>query len=197
MMQPASPVPLLRSLLHLAVLSGGEGSTRARIFRQIVTTPGLHQRELARQVELRPGHVEHHLRHLVRGGLVWTIEEGGYVRYFARHDAAPDAPHIGVLDGRLLSVLRQPRPLQIVGVVLRSDAPSLGEIAAATGISAGTLTYHVQKLEAAGIVTRERDGRHWRLRIVDRERVTALLLAHAPPPDLVEGFSSLWDDVGL
>lgn len=189
-------------MLHLAVLTmgaGPEGSTRRRIYELVERYPGLHQREIARQLGLRPSHAEHHLRRLLKAGLLREVEADGYVRYFPRV-AAPGpaaANAIGAAEARWLALLRQPRPLQIVGILLHADGLPLTELAARTKISAGTLTYQVDKLEEAGIVARVKDGRLTRARLTDRERLVALLLDHEPPEDLVAGFESLWDDVGL
>lgn len=204
MMTTATPIPWPPTLLHLAVLagSGAEGSTRRRVLELVQRAPGLHQREVARQLDLRASHAEHHLRHLVKSGLVWTLEEGGYVRYFPRVTAplpseSPGAAAVGSRDARLLALLRQARPLKIVGVLVGVDEMTLQELSETTGIHPATLTYHVHKLESAGLVARRKDGRHWHVRLVDRDLVVGLLLAHAPTPDLVEGFASLWEDVGL
>lgn len=183
----------------LASGAGHEGSTRRRVFEFVERYPGLHQREIARQLSMRASHVEHHLRHLLKAGLLRELEAEGYVRYFT-HVSAPGRATtraIGAADARWLAILRQPRPLQIVGILLREDGLALSELAARTRISAGTLTYQVDKLEAAGIVERVPEGRVVRARLRERERLVAILLDHEPPQDLVAGFESLWDDVGL
>lgn len=190
------------SLLHLAVLSmgaGPEGSTRRRVYAFVAQYPGLHQREIARRLEMRPSHVEHHLRHLVKAGVLRALESDRYVCYFPAVSAPGPAAAtaLGAEDSRRLALLRQPRPLRIVGILLQEDGLVLGDLAARSGISAGTLTYQLDKLEAAGIVERVREGRSTRARLRGRDHLVRLLLDHEPPADLVEGFASLWDDVGL
>lgn len=189
------------TLFHLALLlaaPGEEGSRRRRVFALIERYPGLHQREIARRLETTPHAAEHHLRHLVRSGLVARQEEGGYVRYYVRVHA-PDArpKSVGTEDRRRLAVLRQARPLQVVAHLLTRDQMAMGELAQAVGLSPGTLTHHVAKLEKAGIVARVVQGRQRFARLVDRDDTVRLLLAHEPPADLVAGFEEIWDEVGF
>ncbi|MGB0652994.1 MAG: winged helix-turn-helix transcriptional regulator [Thermoplasmatota archaeon] len=190
------------SLLHLAVLGGPpgqEGSTRRRVYDLLQEHPGLHQRDVARRLDLAPAAAEHHLRHLVRSGLLGREEEAGFVRYYVRATVSERHPGaVPAADRAKLGLLRQARPLQLVANLVQAEGPvPMGELATAMGISAGTLTYQVKKLEKVGLVERRRDGNARLLALRDRDATVALLLAYEPPADLVAGFEGLWADVGL
>lgn len=146
---------------------------------------------------MRPSHAEHHLRHLVKAGLVRAAKQGGYARYFVTTagSISNDAP--GRADAEVLVILRQATPLRIVATLLTEGPLGLGELASRVGITAGTLTYQLDKLEACKLVLRVSGGGGKEARLVDPEETRRILLAYEPPADLAAGFEELWDDVGL
>ena len=96
---------------------------------------------------------------------------------------------------RLLALLRQRRPLEIVARLVQGPQQAQ-DLASDIGLGVATLGYHVKKLEAAGLVKKRRDGAQNWLALANRDDVLATLLAYEPPRDLVAGFEDLWDDVG-
>lgn len=144
---------------------------------------------------MRPGHAEHHLRHLERAGLVLRQEDGRYVRYFVAV-SAPGEPGVGRIEKPVIALLRQARPLEIVARLLQGDT-EMRDLAKALGVAASTLSYHTTRLETAGLVKRWRDGQQQRIALADREAMIAILLAYEPPADLVAGFEDLLDEVKL
>lgn len=189
-------------LLHLAVLAfalGPEEPLRQRVYALVAAHPGLHQRDIARRLDIRAPHAEYHLHQLTRAGLLRANHEGGYVRYFVQ--ARPASPAIeGVVsaaDVKWISLLRQTRPLAIIANLLANPSLTMGDLAARVGVSPATLTYHVGKLERAGIVERRQEGTARLVTLAQRDRLVRLLLEHEPPDDLVAGFEDIWRDVGL
>lgn len=189
-------------LLHVALLglaAGQEPSTRRRVFGLVQEHPGLHQREIARRLSLRPSHAEYHLRQLTKAGLLKAEEQGGYTRYFVTIEPTRPVPEGAVPpeDRSWVALLRQPRPLEITAHLLQEGPVEMGPLADAMGIAKSTLSYHVDKLEEDGIVERYREGNQRFLDLTDRDRLVRVLLQHEPPDDLVSGFEDLWDDIGL
>lgn len=190
------------SLLHVAVLaltgSGPEGSTRRRVYAFVSQFPGLHQREIARRLDLRPSLAEHHLRHLTRAGLVSAERTGQFVRYYVRVSVPePISGAVGTNQRRVLSLLRQPRILELVAHLITKGPATMGNLARALHVSPATATHHVKRLEKEDIVSRRIEGREHIVTLVDRSATVAMLLAYEPPADLVAGFQDLWDDVGF
>ncbi len=202
-LRPVAQPRLLPTLLHVAVLGasarGEEGSTRRRVYAAVSETPGLHQRDLARRLELSAASIEHHLRHLVRAGLLARQRDGGFVRYYvAVHGVAASEGAVGAADKVRLAILRHARPLEAVARLLQhEEGLRMGDLAQEMGISPGTLTYQVGKLEKAGIVVREARGNERWVQLADRAATVELLLSYQPPADLVAGFEDLWSDVGF
>lgn len=179
--------------------TGETPSTRRRVYDLVQEHPGLHQRELARRLELRPSHAEYHLRQLEKAGLLRSEQRGGYRRYFVAVEPAKPIPEGAVSreDRAWVGLLREVRPLEIAAHLLQEEPREMGPLAEELGIASSTLSYHVDKLEETGILERYRDGNQRLVRLVDRERLIRVLLQHEPPDDLVSGFQALWDDLGL
>lgn len=190
------------SLLHVAILAlaaGEDASTRRRVYALVQEHPGLHQREIARRLDLRPSHAEYHLRQLTKAGLLKAEAKGGYTRYFVTVEPTRPVPEGAVppADRSWVALLREARPLEICAHLLQEEPMEMGPLADRMGIATSTLSYHVDKLEEEGIVDRFREGNQRYLGLADRERLIRVLLQHEPPDDLVAGFEELWDDIGF
>lgn len=189
-------------LLHVAVLAltgdGPEGGTRRRIYALVQRHPGLHQRDIARRLGVAEGTADHHLRHLLRAGLLQRVVEAGHVRFYVtvQGTVVPEGT-VRPEDRSRLGVLRKTRPLEIVARLLMEGPLSMGLMAERMGVSGGTLTHHVDRLQSVGLVVRRQHGRERVLDLVDRDDLVRLLLAYEPPKDLVAGFQDLWEEIGF
>jgi predicted transcriptional regulator len=160
---------------------------RRRLYAMAQKYPGLHVRELARQLDTSMALVEYHLAILRQNGLA-TVEHGdGYARVFAKERgkearSAAERKTLGLLRGRL--------PLAIVLYLLDRDEPAPHKgICEALGIGKSKLSFHLRKLEDAGVIRKTEDGR---FEPVQRTRLMALLLENQPTPDVKQEFAKLW-----
>jgi DNA-binding transcriptional ArsR family regulator len=169
------------------------------VYDLVDEVPGLHQREIARRLDLGASHAEYHLHQLAKAGLLKAEEKGGYKRYFVAVEPTRPVPEGAVAreDRPWVGVLRQERPLEVVAHLLQEGPTQMSPLADRVGIATSTLSHHVDKLEDAGIVERYREGNQRYVRLTDRERLVRVLLQHEPPADLVDGFEDLWDDIGF
>jgi len=170
-----------------------ELESRRRAYELVAAAPGLHLRELARQLELDVRTVEYHLRQLEKHGLVAPLEEGGFRRFFPRTADGRRAEVVDARDKPTLGLLRRPVPLYVSLVLLARDVATHGDLARDAGVSPSTLSYHLERMESAGILGRR--GLGYVLR--EPERVARLLYAHRPTPDLIDRFLDLWEDFAL
>lgn len=157
-------------------------SVRDRLLALVRQYPGLHQRELARQLDTSLALVQYHAKALLEEGEVTRREEGGAVRLYP-----PDAD----VDHGLLMALRDKRQLPIILQLLDTGAARHGDLVAATGMGKSTLSFHTGKLRKAGIIEKTDDGFCLR----DPEKVRATLEALPPTPDLLDRFTDLWGDL--
>ncbi len=151
-----------------------------RILNTIRAYPGLHLRELARQMDTSVTLIEYHVPGLEAAGHVRRVEEDGVHRLYASNQQ---------LDEQLIACLRDSKRLQITLVLLQEDAMRHGDLAAATGLGKSTLSFHLKRLERAGVATRDERGQ---ILLADPAGVRAVLATHRPTPDLVDRFGDMW-----
>lgn len=157
-------------------------SMRQRILSAVRSYPGLHLRELARQLDTSVALIEYHLPMLVAKDLVERVEDQG------RHLLFPtghDAPR------RLVGLLRDKRRLPIILTLLDQGPLTHGEMVGALGLGKSTLSFHLRHLTKAGILENTVEG----FRIRDPRRVRRTLAAHRPTPDMLDRFAGTWGDL--
>lgn len=170
---------------------GTDVEMRRRILEFVNQYPGLHLRELQRRAQTSAMLVEYHLNVLERLGLVTSLEEGGYRRFFPARDAKVP---LGKTEKMWLGMLRQPVPLGIALFLLENPGATHKMLADIVPVTKSTLTYHLKNMEAGGLILRDPPGgREFRLQ--DAQRVLALLRAYSPTPDMVSAYGQMWDQI--
>ena len=158
---------------------------RRRLYATVRAYPGIHVREAARQLDTSLALVEYHLNLLRDNGLVVVEKDDRYARLYARDAAAaPDKK-----DRAVLAVLRARLPLQVTLHLLDKGATKHKDLAEALGLGKSKLSFHLRKLEAAGVVVKDAEGRFL---VDDPKRVDRLLAAFPPTKDLQEEFADVW-----
>lgn len=168
-----------------------KGTVRASVYDAVRRYPGIHVRGLERHVGESAPLVQYHLRALVKDGFVEGHEQGGYTRYYPT--AKGKTARVTKRDLPLVGLLREEVPLHVVLLLLDEGPMAHGGLVSKLDVAKSTLSYHLVKLEEAGVV--ERESLTGRLRLRDRERVYRLLLAYQPTPDLLDAFADLWGDL--
>lgn len=156
--------------------------------------PGLHLREVARQADMSPKHVEYHLRRLEKAGLVNSRQDDRYRRYHPTQEGTTGRRD--VVDRhqkKALAMLRRPVPLHVVLLLLDRDAMDHASLREATGVAHGTLSYHLKKLEEQGVIRSRPEGRRRIYQVVDADGAEGLLIRFRPPDALVQGFIDTWE----
>ena len=158
---------------------------RRRFVALVAAYPGLHVREAARQLGTSTALVEYHLGLLLEAGLVEAKRDERYVRVYPVTGPRPTDE-----ERRLLALLREKLPLRVTLFLLdRGEPAKHGEIADALGLGKSKLSFHLRKLEAAGLVAKAADGQ---FEAVDPKRVQRLLWTYQPTPDLRQEFADVW-----
>jgi DNA-binding transcriptional ArsR family regulator len=157
---------------------------RRRLYATVREFPGIHVREAARQLGTSLALVEYHLPLLRDHGLVTVEKDDRYARIYPKDAGAPDPR-----DRAAVGVLRERLPLQVTLRLLDAGASKHKDLAEALGMGKSKLSFHLRKLEAAGIVEKDAEGRFG---VADARRVQRLLLAFPPTKDLREEFADVW-----
>jgi predicted transcriptional regulator len=160
---------------------------RRRIYALLQAYPGLHIREVARQLGTSVALVEYHAAILRDNGLLREERSDRFVRLFAT-EGAGTAPTKA--ETRALWALRERLALRVTLHLLDMETPQQHKtIAQDLGLGKSKLSYYLRKLEAAGIVRKTAQGL---FEVPGRRRLLALLLHFRPTPDLREEFADLW-----
>jgi predicted transcriptional regulator len=175
-----------------------ELETRRDLYDLVRRMPGLHMREIQRQMDLSIALTEYHLRQLENAGLIASVTEEGYRRYYpAREGADGSVAGLTGAERRMVAVLRQPIPLRVALFLMGRPSANHTEIGGSLGLSPSKLSFHMRKLVGAGVVRKlpRSEGRGYA--ISDRERVLRLLIAYRPTPDLLDDVQELWEALDL
>jgi predicted transcriptional regulator len=160
---------------------------RRRLYALVQSYPGLHIREAARQLETSVALVEYHAAILRDNGFVRQERDDRYVRLFA---VAASSEGPTEAERVQLKLLRERIALRVTLHLLDQDGPVQHKaIAEALGLGKSKLSFHLRKLEAAGLVHKTPEGL---FAVRERSRLLGLLLAYKPTPDLREEFGDLW-----
>lgn len=134
-----------------SILPDVGNEARREILSCVHQHPGVHLRGVERRTALPLGQVLYHLDRLERMGLIASHRDSGFRRYFG-------VPHVSRAEKPILSALRHDVPRRLMLALL--DRPGLQhkELQAIVGVAGSTLSFHLQRLVAAGVLRREREG---------------------------------------
>lgn len=174
-----------------------ELETRRKIYEIIRKFPGLHLRELARQLGMSVPLVDYHLNFLEKYGIITGIQDEQYRRFYPRDPigAEQKTDALSADEKRIVALLRQRIPLQIVLFILKNGSAQHREMVPVMGISASTLSHHLNKLTRKGILLKSAVGEERGYRLSNEGQIARLLLHYEPPPGtLVESFIEIWEE---
>lgn len=171
-----------------------ELDSRRRIFDAVCKYPGMHLREIGREVRLSANLVDYHLLYLEKRELVYSIQDGQYKRYFPRDAVGADRSHFSASDKPIVSLLRQRVPFRITLLILKNGTMAHREIVQSVRKSPSTVSHHLEKLVTAGVISKS--GNSSEYSISDSSRIERILLRFNPlPASLTDGFLEIWDDL--
>lgn len=135
-----------------------EHPTRQAVMDAVRGEPGIHFGALTQCIGAPPGQIRHHVRKLVDGRLIVERRSPGYTCYFLYRGTSRT-----VLEAA--PVLRAPGARQLMSAMAASPGSNARDLAKSVGISPATATYHLQRLQQAGMVDAQRQGRSLSLRL--------------------------------
>ncbi len=155
--------------------------TRQQIRHHVGELPGVHFNRLCRELDIATGQAQYHLYRLVREGEIVAEELGGKTHYYA--------PGFEPWERRTVAFLRRETTRGLI-VRLHADGPAQpNELASELDLARSTISWHVSKLVAHGIVEKS-DDRPVTISLADPERTAELLEAVSPslPSRVVDRF---------
>lgn len=169
----------------------GETPMRERVLAAVRRFPGIHFRGIVRELDTSTALVRYHIQHLLEQEDIRQVQVGGYTRYFPIEEFRELTDE----EKKMLNVLRQEKPLEIVLELLEFGSMQHKDLHELIGGSKGTLTYHLNKLVDAGVVRRVRSGEERGFHLEDPEHVRELLTRYEPESDILDHVHDLWEDL--
>lgn len=126
---------------------------RRVIYETVGDSPGISLRSLREKIGMAEGTARYHLDLLVRHGLIASHCRYGFTRYYVNNGAYGRPEHV------LLTHLHNENDRRIIDLLTGSDGKSHRDLMAATGTTSSSISWHMKRLVADGIVQSERNGK--------------------------------------
>lgn len=164
-----------------------ELETRRKIYYHILKHPGLHEREIARQLKLPISTLDYHLHYLLKRNIVTTKFDGHYKQYFA-------SGKISTKDKKILPVIRQKVCRKLIIFLLLEKHPNHKDIRNHLGLAASTTSFHLNKLIKLDLIGYSQIGRETKFFIKEPEYVSDLIIRYKRSflDDAVIRFADTW-----
>jgi predicted transcriptional regulator len=168
-----------------------ELGTRRRIYDHVRRVPGLHLRQIQRDLEMPMGTLEYHLHQMERAGLLVTREDGRFKAFYPNES-------LDRRDRDFLYYLRQEMPRRIALEIVDRPGVSFQELAHRLPIGASTLSFHLKKLRAGGVIEERRRGQKKCYHATDPDRIRHIIVRYRSTfvDEIVDRFADAWLDLG-
>lgn len=163
--------------------------SRRRIYKHIVKSPGLHERQLAKELDIPLSTLIYHLHYLEKRELIGAKSGERYTRYYA-------SKKIGARAKEILSILRQKMPRKIVMYLLLHPNSFHREIADRIDVAPSTTSFHLKKLLERDIAKKVKVGKETMYMINEPEQVSDLLITYKESflDSAVDRFVDAWSE---
>ena len=145
--------------------------TRRMIYNFILKYPGLYLSELSRRLNIPKSTTYYHLKYLKKRGFLVEKYNDRYTRYYV-------TKKIGEIDKKILNLLRQEVPRNIVLFVFRYPGSSRYEISTHLKKHPTTISFHLKKLIDVDIIERIQIGNEIKYMINHKRDIVDLLITY-------------------
>jgi len=173
--------------------------TRRDLYEFVRRNPGFHLREISRELNLSITLVDYHLRFLEKHELLTSAMDGEYKRFYPRSvpGAADARPALSDSEKQVLAFLRQPVPLRAIAFLMEHDAATHKEILEHVPVSPSTLSHHLKKMQAAGLIEHA-DPRERGYRVTAPKSVARIMATYElATADQIDTFVRVWGEFRL
>ena len=146
-------------------------STRKRLFEHVEANPGIHFRQLARDLDMETGLLQYHLDELEDYGVLESEDHQGKRRMFVSRKLDEE-------ERAILAVLRYETTREILLYLLENGPARNGAIADAVGVTPPTISWHLSNLVEKGVAEAVEEGRTTRYRVTNEELTVQLLVRY-------------------
>ncbi|WP_101297721.1 winged helix-turn-helix transcriptional regulator [Halegenticoccus soli] len=125
-----------------------ENDVRKRVYETIASAPGTYVSEIAERTDTPRSTVRYHIKVLERERLIFGEKIRGKQRFFP----------VGAERVELTAALDDDAAATVLDAVARLAPATVSEVASEVDRTPGTVSYHLSRLEEAGLIEQERDG---------------------------------------
>ena len=122
-----------------------ELKVRRQIYHFILKHPGLHFRELVRELLIPRATLSYHTRYLEKRGLIIAKSEGGYTRFYVTNS-------VGNGEKKIIHIFRRKTARRILLFLLYKMVSSISEMSRELEKDPKTIEYHLKKLRELDII---------------------------------------------
>lgn len=144
---------------------------RRIIYNYILKNPGLHLRELSRELQIPKSTLTYHLNFLKKRDMIIEKNEKKFKRYYITQK-------VGNLDKDTLSLIRKNTPRKIILFLFLYPGNSRIEISNDLGKSPTTISYHLGKLIEKEVIMFHKSGRRKVYRLKDQREMYKFLITY-------------------
>ena len=167
---------------------GSINATQQEILDYISKHPGVHLRQICRELNLAMGNVQYHAYRLERAGRISSARRGFYRFYYP-------AALFGEKQRDVLSVLSLGTPRELLLHLINKPDSSQDELARGVGVSQPTVSWHLKRLVDLGIVEKQQAGRSVTYRLVGESAPEIASMIRSYHPTVWEKWSSSLADI--
>jgi predicted transcriptional regulator len=164
-----------------------ELKTRRIIYTHILRNPGIHERELSRQLKIALSTIDYHLYYLKKKEIVIARTDGHYTQYYV-------SGKVGEKDKKILAILRQKAPIKIIIFLILNEISTHRDICKYLGLAPSTTSFHLNKLVQLEFLDRIEDGRETKYLIKEPEYISDLIITYKKSflDNAVNRFAETW-----
>jgi len=151
---PIKFVPVLGGYKRISKSNALENQKRGELYNFIESCPGAYFSEIITKTGLNKGTVKYHLEVLEAQNLIQSYKAKGKIRYFRNSFT------YGEKDKAVIAALRTDMDRKIILEILNGQYNTNETLVEKMGISASTVSWHVQHLEKHKIVEVDRQGQY-------------------------------------
>lgn len=144
---------------------------RKKLYLYIQANPGVHFREIQRDMGLPIGQLEFHLNELEKREIIVKETRMGNARFYVRDKFSRE-------EKAVMNFLRKEIPRDIILYLLDDPGSSPNDIMEMFTFSGPNLSYHLKRMLKEEIILFEMKGRERRYRVKDPDLIKTLLIMY-------------------
>jgi predicted transcriptional regulator len=166
-----------------------ELDTRKRIFETIRSSPGIHLRELERSLGIAVGSLQYHLHYMQKKNLISSQKDEQFIRYFVKDK------ELNENGRRVISFLRKKACRHILITLMEYPGLNNKDISSSIGLSPSTVSWHLNKLVASGLINKTINGRESNFEVIDPDEIAELIIAYKGSffDRMLDNFIEMWE----